>query len=128
MGLCNLGDLNRGEYVNIELPLTLQDFLGGHLVSGHIDGTARVRAITSDSGSVKYSFTFRDREWKKFLVHKGSITINGISLTLSEVKDSFFSVQIIPHSLDRTNLKYMKIGERVNIELDLIGKYLYNLM
>lgn len=125
--LSNFGDLTRGGYVNLELPLTLQDFLGGHLVSGHLDGVVRVKAITPASGSVKYSFTYRQREWQKFLIHKGSVTLNGISLTLSEVKSSYFSVEIIPHTLDGTNLKFLKIGERVNLELDLIGKYLYNL-
>ncbi len=125
--LSNLGDMTRGDYVNIELPLTLQDFLGGHLVSGHVDGVVRLKAISKSSGSIKFSFTFRNTHWKRFLLHKGSVTVNGISLTLTEVKSSTFSVEVIPHSLDNTNLKFAKIGERVNLELDLIGKYLYNL-
>lgn len=125
--LSNLGDLTRGAFVNIELPLTLQDFLGGHLVSGHLDGVVRVKAIAKGAGSTKFSFTYRDTQWRKFLLHKGSVTLNGVSLTLTEVKNSWFSVEIIPHSLEGTNLKYLKIGERVNLELDLIGKYLYNL-
>ncbi|MCP4152909.1 MAG: riboflavin synthase [bacterium] len=125
--LSNFGDLSRGSLVNIELPLTLQDFLGGHMVSGHLDGVVRVKSILKGAGSVKFSFVFQNRDWKKFLVHKGSVTINGVSLTISEVKSSYFSIEIIPHTLERTNLKYLKIGERVNLELDLIGKYLYNL-
>ncbi|MCP5103793.1 MAG: riboflavin synthase [bacterium] len=123
----NLGDMTRGSYVNIELPLTLQDFLGGHLVSGHLDGVVRVKAITKGPGSIKFSFVYRDRQWKKFLVHKGSVTLNGISLTLSEVKSSYFSVEVIPHTIEVTNLKYLKVGERVNLELDMIGKYLHSL-
>jgi riboflavin synthase len=125
--LSNFGDLTRGSYVNIELPLTLQDFLGGHLVSGHLDGVVRLKAINKGIGSTGFSFIFQDSQWKKFLVHKGAVTLNGISLTLSEVKSSYFSVEIIPHTLENTNLRYVKIGERVNLELDMIGKYLYNL-
>lgn len=128
MRLANFGDLTRGSYVNIELPLTLQDFLGGHLVSGHLDGVVRVKAIGPGAGSTKFSFIYSDRLWKKFLIYKGSVTLNGISLTLSEVKNSYFSVEIIPHSLDTTNLKYLRIGERVNLELDMLAKYLHNLV
>lgn len=126
--LANFGDLTRGSYVNVELPLTLQDFLGGHLVSGHLDGVVRVKAINPGAGSTKFSFVYRDRQWQKFLIHKGSVTLNGISLTLSEVKNSYFSVEIIPHSLGTTNLKYLRIGERVNLELDMLAKYLHNLV
>lgn len=125
--LSNFGDLTRGSYVNIELPLTLQDFLGGHLVSGHLDGVVRVKAIVKSAGSTKFSFVYRDRQWKKFLIHKGSVTLNGVSLTISEIHSSFFSVEIIPHTMANTNLNYLKVGERVNLELDMMGKYLHNL-
>jgi riboflavin synthase len=125
--LSNFSDLIRGSYVNLELPLTLQDFLGGHLVSGHLDGVVRVKSIQKHSSSTSFSFTYQNREWKKFLIHKGSVALNGISLTLSEVKGSYFSTEVIPHTLNSTTLKYTKIGERVNLELDLMGKYLYNL-
>ena len=127
LNLSTFADLVPGTLLNLELPLTLKDFLGGHLVSGHLDGVARVKAVGYDRGSSKYSFVYTDRSWKKFLVYKGSVTINGISLTISEIKGSYFSVEVIPHTLATTNLKYLKIGERVNLELDLIGKYLYNL-
>jgi riboflavin synthase len=125
--LSNLGDLPKGSYVNLELPLTLNDFLGGHLVSGHLDGVARLKTMRKKGDSTTLSFTYRNAEWRKFLVHKGSVTLNGVSLTLTEVKQTYFSVEVIPHTLDSTNYKYAKIGERVNIELDLMGKYLYNL-
>ncbi len=125
--LSNFGDLTRGSRLNIELPLTLQDFLGGHLVSGHLDGVVRVKAISRGAGSAKFSFVYRDRQWKRYLIHKGSVTLNGVSLTLSEVKSSYFSVEIIPHTLEGTNFRYLKVGERVNLELDMIGKYLYSL-
>lgn len=125
--LSNFGDLVRGSFVNIELPLTLQDFLGGHLVSGHLDGVVRTRSITRSTGSITFSFTFQDPQWKKFLIHKGSVTLNGISLTIADVKSSYFSVEVIPHTMENTTLKYLKVGERVNLELDMIGKYLHSL-
>jgi riboflavin synthase len=124
--LSNLADQTRGSMLNLELPLTLNDFLGGHLVSGHLDGVVRVKAIQSHGDSTTFSFTYQDRSWRKFLIHKGSVTLNGISLTLSAVKDSYFSVEVIPHTIASTNLRYLKIRERVNLELDLMGKYLYN--
>ncbi len=124
----NFNDLRPGSFVNIELPLTLNDFLSGHLVSGHLDGTVRVKSINRGVESSKVCFTYQDRSWKNFLVNKGSVTLNGISLTITDVKGSFFSVSVIPHTFNTTNFKYLKIGERVNIELDLIAKYLYNLM
>lgn len=126
--LSNFNDLITGSFVNIELPLTLNDFLSGHLVSGHLDGTVRVKSINRGIESSKVCFTYQDRSWKNFLVNKGSVTINGISLTITDVKGSFFSVNVIPHTFNTTNFKYLKIGERVNIELDLIVKYLYNLI
>jgi riboflavin synthase len=127
MGLSNFGDLTPGSYVNLELPLTLQDFLGGHLVSGHLDGTARTKTIRRGGSGATFTFTYRGRDWKRFLVHKGSVTVNGVSLTLTAVSDSSFSVEVIPHTLAATNLQYLKPGERVNLELDLLAKYLYNL-
>lgn len=125
--LSNFGDLAPGSYLNIELPLTMKDFLSGHLVSGHLDGTVRLKTVERSSEGTRFSFIFQDRDWRKFLVHKGSVALNGVSLTITEVKESFFSVVLIPHTLDSTNFKYLRMGERVNIELDLIGKYLYNI-
>lgn len=122
----NLGDLPIGSELNLELPLTPQSFLDGHLVSGHVDGTARVRTIQPHAESSTYAFTFAKREWRRFLIPKGSVTVDGISLTVNQVSSSFFTVEIIPHTVAVTNLKHLRIGQRVNIELDLTGKYLYN--
>ena len=122
----HFSDLTSGSYVNLELPLTLQDFLGGHLVSGHLDGVARLKSLQKRGSSTTFSFTYQDREWKKFIIPKGSVTVNGISLTVSELRESLFAVEVIPHTLENTNLKYAKIGERMNLELDLLGKYVYN--
>jgi riboflavin synthase len=124
--LSNLQDKPAGSSLNIELPLTLSDFLGGHLVSGHIDGTARLRSANKSAGHSRFTFTFREREWRKFIVTRGSVALNGISLTVAEVSASWFAVEIIPQTLAVTNLNHLRVGERVNIELDMIGKYLYN--
>ncbi len=124
--LSNLGDLPAGAVLNIEFPVTTNGFLGGHLVSGHIDGTVRVRAINKGDQNSRFIFSFRERAWKKFLVLRGSVTLNGVSLTLAEISDSWFAVEIIPQTLATTNLARLRVGERVNIELDLIGKYLFN--
>jgi len=125
--LSTFSDLSRGSELNLELALRMNDFLGGHLVSGHIDGTARVKSIRKSKHSNKFSMVYRDRDWEKFIVLKGSIAINGVSLTISEISGSSFAVEVIPHTLKSTNLKLLKVNERVNIELDLMGKYLYNL-
>ena len=122
----NFADLVRGSVVNIELPLTLNDLVSGHLVSGHLDGTVRTRSINRSAEHFTFAFTFSQSQWRPFLVHKGSVALNGISLTLSEVGESSFAVEIIPHTLKTTNLGFLKVGDRVNLELDLIGKYIYN--
>lgn len=124
--LSHFGDLARGAEVNIELPLSLNDLVGGHLVSGHLDGTVRTRALSRSAEHAAFSFTYSRRDWRPFLITKGSVALNGISLTLSEVRESSFSVEIIPHTLAASNLKVLKVGDRVNLELDLIGKYIYN--
>ena len=124
--LANFQDLIKGSPLNIELPVTANGFLGGHLVSGHIDGTARLRSVNKSAGNSRFTFTFREREWRKFIVARGSVALNGVSLTVAEVSASWFAVEIIPQTLATTNLNHLRVGERVNIELDLIGKYLYN--
>jgi len=124
--LTNLGDLPTGSLLNIEFPLAANGLLGGHLVSGHIDGTVRVRAVNKGRQNSRLLFSFQDREWKKFLILRGSVALNGVSLTVSEISASWFAVEIIAQTLATTNLAKLRVGERVNIELDLIGKYLYN--
>ena len=126
LSLSNLGDLPAGAVLNIEFPVTANGFLGGHLVSGHIDGTVRTRAINKGDQNSRFTFSFRESEWKKFLVLRGSVALNGVSLTVAEISASWFAVEIIPQTLAATNLARLRVGERVNIELDLIGKYLYN--
>ena len=122
----NLSDQIKGDILNIELPLTLNDLVSGHLVSGHIDGVARVKSVKKSKGSFYFVFTYTDHEWKKYIVEKGSIAVNGVSLTVNDIQSSTFSVDILPFSFGKTNLRTMTPGKRVNIELDLVGKYLYN--
>jgi len=124
--LANLQDRAKGAALNIELPVTPNGFLGGHLVSGHIDGTVRLRSVNKSAGNSRFSFTFRERAWRKFIIERGSVALNGVSLTVAEVSASWFAVEIIPQTLATTNLKLLRVGERVNIELDQIGKYLFN--
>ena len=103
-----------GECVNLERALTPQTRMGGHIVQGHIDGT----------GKYLGDMTFEvPKELDKYIVYKGSITVNGVSLTVSKNQNNTFSVAIIPHTLENTNLKHLKIGDLVNIETDILGRY-----
>ncbi len=126
LGRTNLPDQMKGDILNIELPLTLNDLVSGHLVSGHIDGVARVKSVKQMKGSYRFIFTYTDREWRKYIIEKGSIAVNGVSLTVNDIQSSTFSVEILPFTFEKTNLRTMTIGKRVNIELDLVGKYIYN--
>lgn len=103
-----------GECVNLERALLPQTRMGGHIVQGHIDGT----------GKYLGDMTFEvPKELDKYIVYKGSITVNGVSLTVSKNQNNTFSVAIIPHTLENTNLKYLKIGDLINIETDILGRY-----
>ncbi len=103
-----------GERVNLERALTPQTRMGGHIVQGHVDGTAKYL------GDMKFAVS---KELDKYIVYKGSITVNGVSLTVSGNQNNTFSVAIIPHTLENTNLKNLKTGDIVNIETDILGRY-----
>lgn len=118
----SLGRLTRGSRVNLERALRLSDRLGGHLVTGHVDGLGRIVERRKDGNAWFFKFQ-TDAAVCAFLVAKGSVTIDGISLTVNEVFEDTFSLAIIPHTLSMTTLQDRKIGEEVNIETDLIGKY-----
>ena len=122
-----LGKLRTGDKVNMERALRLSDRLGGHIVSGHIDGTARLRAKVQEGESVKISFVL-GKDLLRYLINKGSIAIDGISLTVNEVVDNGFSVNIIPHTAQNTTILDKKVGDEVNIEVDVIGKYVERLL
>ncbi len=118
----NLGGLQPGDAVNLERPLRANGELGGHFVQGHVDGVATVDAMDSDGEWVTMWFRLSP-DLAKFLVPKGSITVDGISLTVVNAEPDRFSVALIPHTLDVTTLGIRKVGDRVNIETDILAKY-----
>ena len=118
----SLGTIGIGSLVNLECPLRLQDRLGGHLVTGHIDGVAVVESIESRREFTFFTFRIPAR-LGTFLVSKGSVAVDGISLTINECSQRRFSVAIIPFTMAHTNLRARRVGDKVNIETDLIGKY-----
>ena len=123
----NLNKIEAGDPVNLERPLRLMDRLGGHLVTGHVDGVAVTEDIKK-RGEFTF-FLFRvSAPMYRLLVPKGSVAVDGISLTVNECRKRCFSVAIIPFTLRHTNLHRLRVGDRVNIETDLIGKYLQQLL
>ncbi|MDH3999618.1 MAG: riboflavin synthase, partial [Desulfuromonadales bacterium] len=117
-----LGDLPQGAKVNLERALRLSDRLGGHLVTGHVDGRARLIEKRREGNAWLLRFQ-ADAAILKFLVDKGSVTVDGVSLTVNTVSAESFSLMIIPHTLEQTTLQQRCVGDSVNIETDLIGKY-----
>lgn len=117
-----LGRLKRGVNVNLELPARLADRLGGHLVQGHVDGVAEVARIEDDDAARRYWFR-ADTELLRYMVPKGSIAIDGVSLTLVDVGATTFQVALIPHTLAATTLGSLKVEDKVNVEVDVIAKY-----
>lgn len=122
-----LGGLLRGARVNLEPALRLSDRLGGHLVTGHVDGLARLVAREQQGNAWRLAFDL-NAELGRLLVSKGSVAVDGISLTVNEVAAERFAVMIIPHTLERTTLATCQVGAEVNIETDLIGKYVARLL
>jgi riboflavin synthase len=124
----NLGALAPGDPVNLERPVRLSDRLGGHVVQGHVDGVATISARDEQTdGSVLVRFAAPD-DVLKYVVHKGSITVDGISLTVAAVHDGGFSVAVIPHTLDVTTLGTKAVGSTVNLEADVLAKYVERLL
>jgi riboflavin synthase len=118
----NLGNLKQGESVNLEPALRPSDRLGGHFVTGHIDGTGIIRKITPSGGTTKIEITAPD-EVMQYIVKKGSVAVDGISLTVVDVYRDSFTVVIIPHTGLVTTIENRKVNETVNLETDIIGKY-----
>ncbi len=123
----NLGGKAAGSTLNLERALRLSDRLGGHMVAGHADAVAQVLSRTPDGDFVRFTFAI-PKGLGKYIIEKGSITIDGISLTVNHCDTSTFSVSIIPHTLVVTSLGSLKSGSGVNIEVDLIGKYVEKLL
>lgn len=122
----NLGLLRRGDLVNLELPLRFSDRLDGHFVLGHVDTVGEIVSISQkEKGAV---FRFRvDEKYSRYLIEKGSIALDGISLTIFNIRDGEFDVAIIPHTLEQTNLRLRRPGDKVNVEFDVLAKYLERL-
>ena len=123
----NLKNCRNGEFINLERALQLKSRLGGHLVSGHIDGTGKIISVTKYENAVKIKIQINP-EQRKFMIPEGSICIEGISLTIAELEQNHLIVSIIPETIKNTILQYKKIGDIVNIESDMLGKYLYNFL
>ena len=125
-----LGQWREGSKINLEGSLRLGDEMGGHIVSGHVDGRAEITAKTPENGSTRWQFTL-PAALGRFIAPKGSITINGVSLTVNAVHDSptatTFGVNIIPHTATHTNFHTLKIGDMVNIEIDMLARYVARL-
>lgn len=117
-----LGKLSQGEEVNLELALRVGDRLGGHLVQGHVNGIGKIQQI-EQKGDARILWVKLPMELLPYTVKEGSITLDGISLTISDKKDQELSVSIIPHTFMKTNLKNKKIGDFLNIEVDMMAKY-----
>lgn len=125
--LTTFRELTPGSEVNLELALTPHSRLGGHMVSGHVDGIGRVMSIRADGVSKRYEFEMGDA-LSRYVARKGSICINGVSLTVNEVSDNRFTVNLVPHTLQETTLKSLREGSEVNLEVDLIARYLERLL
>ena len=123
---CTVGLSEPGE-VNLEKAMRLSDRLGGHLVSGHVDGVGEV--VKFEPVGESHLLQIRaPRELARFIAPKGSITVNGVSLTVNEVRDDAFTINLIPHTLDVTTLKHLKPGARVNLEADMLARYVDRLL
>jgi len=123
----NLGDLDEGDRVHLERALALGDRLGGHLVSGHVDGVGTLVSRAPEGDYVRASFEVPTR-LAPFLAPKGSITVNGVSLTVNTVAGTRFDVMLVPYTLDETTFGEMANGARINLEVDILAKYVASLM
>ncbi|NEU08492.1 riboflavin synthase [Flavihumibacter sp. R14] len=123
----NLGELKAGDLVNLERCMQMNGRLDGHIVQGHADQTATCIALSELEGSWEYTFEY-DAAAGNITVEKGSICVNGISLTVVNSKDNSFSVAIIPYTFEHTNLQHVRPGSTVNLEFDIIGKYVSRLL
>ncbi|HDY84052.1 MAG TPA: riboflavin synthase [Halieaceae bacterium] len=126
LDLTSLGSRQPGDKVNLELALRASDRLGGHLVSGHVDGLAKLISRTTDARSERFLFETR-QDLARFIAPKGSVCLDGVSLTVNIVEDNRFSICIIPHTLEVTTLGGLAVGQNVNLEVDLIARYLERL-
>ncbi len=122
----NIGDSTfgwaKGKKINLERALKIGDELGGHIVTGHVDGTGIIDKIREIEGSTDVTFKVSE-EIIKFIAQKGSVTINGTSLTINQVNENYFNINLIPHTKKNTNWNIINLGEKVNIEIDILARY-----
>jgi len=123
----NLGDLQRDSILNLEQSLKANDFIGGHFVTGHVDSTAVVKSIKRENNAQIIKMEV-DQQTEKFIVHKGSVALNGVSLTVMGIKNGILTISLIPESWSETNLSLLNAGDIVNIETDMLGKYVYKML
>jgi riboflavin synthase len=122
-----LGDLHTGDPVNLELALRYSDRLGGHLVQGHVSDVGVIQKIHSQGEAAEFTVEF-PRELRRYMILEGSIAIDGISLTIASLNETSLTLAIIPHTLDNTHLSRKKVGDRVNIEVDMVAKFVENML
>jgi riboflavin synthase len=122
----NLSDWNVGDLINLERAIKLGDRLDGHIVQGHVDQIGTCKNIENANGSWYYTFEYNP-DLRNLTIEKGSITVNGVSLTVVNSRKNEFSVAIIPYTYENTNFKSIKIGAKINLEFDVIGKYITKL-
>lgn len=120
-------ELNTSSIMNLERAMQMGGRFGGHIVTGHVDDRARLKNVHKSAGYKILQFQF-DEKWTKYLIYKGSVTVNGVSLTVNKVEKGFFEVTIIPHTLENTNLIKMKPGDTINLEFDILGKYIESIL
>ena len=127
LSLTTLGGLKSGSPVNLETALTLGTPLGGHLVSGHVDGLGLVKSRREEARSVRFDIEL-PQDLKRYVVHKGSICVDGVSLTVNALRDNVFDVNIIPHTMSHTIFGQYRVGSRVNLEVDVVARYVERMM
>ncbi|MCG8511172.1 MAG: riboflavin synthase, partial [Rhodospirillales bacterium] len=122
-----MGDWREGSPVNFERSLRMGDEMGGHIVSGHVDGVGEVVSVTPENESVRFQFRVPD-SIKKYIAPKCSVAIDGVSMTVNEVEGAIFGVNVIPHTQEVTTLGHLVVGSRVNLEIDMLARYVARLL
>jgi riboflavin synthase len=123
-----LGELGPGERVNLERPMRLGGLLGGHLVQGHVDGVGLVTSLVGDGENARLRVAWQDAALARLLIPQGSVAVDGVSLTVAALDGTGFEIMLIPHTLAQTTLGTMRPGRHVNLEMDMIGKYVQRFM
>ncbi len=123
----NLGFLKSGSKVNLESSLTLNKKLGGHFVLGHVDSTGKITSVEKLSSSILVSISYPVK-FSNYVINVGAITVNGVSLTIAKFNKNAFTVSVIPHTWQETNLQFLKVGDEVNLEFDILGKYVAKIL